>query len=505
MRYVFPNSKIASSIAKTISYVTEYPLTICQKEVALLTGYRTWNELNVFHSPKNHYISYEMIKDNINKTNLIKKIIKYRSLTYLLNILNLKYKKNFNHSEIFLEDRAKIILDDIPNMDNGIFIFENFNFEEHLLSKVELLILETVQNALNKNAHEITFTKTGIILRLSSGTCDKIHFDEKTFILLKEYLKKYSNFNDNFERVFSGKINANWLPECIHDIQFVYDENILNLEEREKNTIISFKLLKEKYLFYYFDDIEKNKIIINTFFQKFMNINKNVKKFKKDEDNFDSFLKRINHKNKYIIDLKNYITNDQHHILSKISEEYNVPIYIFKNNLHDTTNSIPGYNNLLKIYMNEFKKYDYSLYTASIKNDEVYRPSKNIEILEKEISMLYPKKNIEILGKLNKDEILAYDEKVLFFYNYYSEISYNFLNQNKNIVSRNYNNNIFAGTVRHFLKTHSDIIFINNIQMSEIHSFIYLAMTGHQLKGYYNPGPYLTKKMIDKKIINSLK
>jgi hypothetical protein len=83
MRYVFPNSKIASSIAKTISYVTEYPLTICQKEVALLTGYRTWNELNVFHSPKNHYISYEMIKDNINKTNLIKKIIKYRSLTYL--------------------------------------------------------------------------------------------------------------------------------------------------------------------------------------------------------------------------------------------------------------------------------------------------------------------------------------------------------------------------------------------------------------------------------------
>jgi hypothetical protein len=78
MRYVFPNITIASSIAKIISYVTEYPLTICQKEVAILTGYRNWKELNAFYSPKEHYISYEIIKENISKTTLIKKIIKYK-------------------------------------------------------------------------------------------------------------------------------------------------------------------------------------------------------------------------------------------------------------------------------------------------------------------------------------------------------------------------------------------------------------------------------------------
>ena len=490
MRYIFPNSKIASSIAKTISYVTEYPLTLCQKEVALLTGYRTWKELNVFHGPKNHYISYEMIKANLDKTDLIKKIIDYRGIYYLLNILNLKYKKNFTHSEVLLEDRTKIILDDIPNMDKGIFIFENFDFNEFVLSEVELLILEIIQKALNNKAVGLCFSKEKIIFRLENAEGETQHFHEDQFLLLKNYLKKYSNLDNNLERVFSGRLNMNLLPKSIHDIRFVYDRNPLSFTKEEELPTIVFKILMKKDFFYYSndpDDLEKNKVKINSFFQKFIHINKNVKKI---DDNFDLFLKEINCKNKCIVNFKQDITPEQHQILSKMSEDYNVPVYIFKNNLHDRINSIPGYYNCLKIYMNEFKKYDYSLDTASIQNDEV--------------SMLYPK-NIEILGKINKDEILDYDGKVLYFYNYYGEISSDFLNQNKNIFSRGYNNNLFERTVMDFLRTHSDIIFINNIQISEIKIFIYLAMIGYQLKGYYNPGPYLTKDMIDKKVQKFLK
>jgi hypothetical protein len=145
-------------------------------------------------------------------------------------------------------------------------------------------------------------------------------------------------------------------------------------------------------------------------------------------------------------------------------------------------------HNRFKIYMIELKKYNYSLYSSSIKNDEV--------------NMLCPK-NLQILGELNQDEILKDDNKKLFFYNYYNDIIN--VKQNKNFYSVFYNNNIFERTILWFFKTRADIIFINNIQLSEIKIFYYLIAMGFQFKGYYNPGPYLTKDMIDKKVLKFLK